>query len=69
MLAPPPEGTFDIEDGYLPMKAANRDSSHAAAKDSSPNQLPLLAEEPAVPVSTGSQKDKVRIDLMCLTVL
>nr|GLL36768.1 protein PIN-LIKES 6 [Ipomoea trifida] len=50
MLAPPPEGTFDIEDGHLPMKAPNRDSSHAA--------VPLLAEEPAVPVSTSSQKNK-----------
>ncbi|XP_031101701.1 protein PIN-LIKES 6 [Ipomoea triloba] len=60
MLAPPPEGTFDIEDGHLPMKAPNRDSSHAAAKDSSPEQLPLLAEEPAVPVSTSSQKNKIK---------
>lgn len=52
MLAPPPEGTFDIEDGHLPMKAPNRDSSHAA--------VPLLAEEPAVPVSTSSQKNKIK---------
>ncbi|XP_019188042.1 PREDICTED: protein PIN-LIKES 6 [Ipomoea nil] len=61
MLAPPPEGTFDIEDGgHLPMKAPNRDSSHAAAKDSSPEQIPLLAQEPAVPVSTSSQKNKIK---------
>lgn len=39
MLAPPSEGTFDIEDGSLPMKSP--------LKDSSLEQLPLLTLEEA----------------------
>lgn len=37
MLAPPPEGTFDIEDGCLPMKSPPEN-------DSTPEQVPLLTQ-------------------------
>ncbi|GLT51175.1 hypothetical protein SLA2020_246040 [Shorea laevis] len=51
MLAPPPEGTFDMEEANLPIKNA--------PKDSLPEQVPLLTLE-AVPVeSNESKKGKV----------
>ncbi|CAH9102344.1 unnamed protein product [Cuscuta europaea] len=61
MLAPPPEGTFDVEDGaHLPIKAPNRVTSHASAKNTSNEQLPLLVPEPATPELTSSHKDKIK---------
>ena len=56
MLAPPPEGTFDIEDiedGSLPMKTP--------PKDGTPEQVPLLTEEEdGMTNSNASKKIKVR---------
>lgn len=37
MLAPPPEGTFDIDEQHLPIKGC--------PKDVSPEQVPLLTQE------------------------
>ncbi|KAK9289643.1 hypothetical protein L1049_007801 [Liquidambar formosana] len=47
MLAPPPEGSFDIEDGNLPLKGPPRDGI--------PEQLPLLTHE-AVPTNENASK-------------
>lgn len=44
MLAPPPEGTFDIEDGNLPIKDP--------PKDATAEQLPLLTHEEAASVNS-----------------
>ncbi|KDP21833.1 hypothetical protein JCGZ_00620 [Jatropha curcas] len=49
MLAPPPEGSFDIEDGTLPIKNP--------PKDASPQQVPLLAPEEEVPVDSNVSKE------------
>lgn len=38
MLAPPPEGTFDVEDENLPIKSP--------PKNGPPMQVPLLAQDP-----------------------
>ncbi|KAK9755368.1 hypothetical protein RND81_01G020200 [Saponaria officinalis] len=40
MLAPPPEGTFDVEGGHLPTK------SHSHNANSTPEQVPLLSLDP-----------------------
>lgn len=53
MLAPPPEGTFDVEERALPLKSP--------AKDSSPEQIPLLLEESEFADSSASARGKVRI--------
>ncbi|KAK9986343.1 hypothetical protein SO802_031294 [Lithocarpus litseifolius] len=51
MLAPPPEGTFDIEDGNLPIKDP--------PKEATAEQLPLLTHEEAASVnSTASANPK-----------
>ncbi|CAL5416118.1 unnamed protein product [Camellia sinensis] len=47
MLEPPPEGTFDIEEGNLPIKYT--------AKDSTPVETPLLTEE-VVPTNSDAPK-------------
>lgn len=65
MLAPPPGGTFDIEDGNLPIKDP--------PKEATAEQLPLLTHEEAASVNstasanpkeehqpTASEKGKVR---------
>lgn len=44
MLAPPPEGTFDIEDGNLPIKDP--------PKEATAEQLPLLTHEEAASVNS-----------------
>ncbi|GKV02901.1 hypothetical protein SLEP1_g15279 [Rubroshorea leprosula] len=51
MLAPPPEGTFDMEEVNLPIKNA--------PKDSLPEQVPLLNLEAAPIESNESKKGKV----------
>ena len=52
MLAPPPEGTFDVEDRNLPIKNIS--------KDGNPEQVHLLQQE-SVPVSSDvHRKEKVR---------
>ncbi|KAL0282541.1 UNVERIFIED_CONTAM: protein PIN-LIKES 6 [Sesamum angustifolium] len=60
MLAPPPGGTFDVEDGNLPVKNPTRNSFNALAKDNSPEQLPLLAEEAIPAHSSVTKKEKVK---------
>lgn len=60
MLAPPPEGTFDLVDGHLPVKSPSKESSQAL-RDNSPEQVPLLAQEPVATDHTAQKKDKVRI--------
>lgn len=52
MLAPPPEGTFDIQEKQLPVKRPN-------SNDSSPEQVPLLSDE-AVPLPEDSNASKGR---------
>jgi hypothetical protein len=53
MLAPPLEGTFDIEDVNLPIKSS--------PKDGTPEQLPLLTDEEAASTNlNASEKGMVR---------
>ncbi|KAF8397064.1 hypothetical protein HHK36_018702 [Tetracentron sinense] len=49
MLAPPPEGTFDIEDGNIPIKSP---------LNNGPEQLPLIVHEPEPTDSNTSKKGK-----------
>lgn len=53
MLAPPPEGTFDNEDGNVPLKIPQ--------KDGSPENVPLLEQEASSMDSNNSNKGKVKI--------
>ena len=53
MFAPPPEGTFDLEDVSLPLKSS--------LKDASPEHVPLLMQEAAPMDSDNSKKGKVTI--------
>uniref|UniRef100_A0A5B7B0D1 Auxin efflux carrier family protein n=1 Tax=Davidia involucrata TaxID=16924 RepID=A0A5B7B0D1_DAVIN len=52
MLAPPVEGTFDIEDKNLPIKSPQ--------KDSSPEEVPLLMQEVVPTNSKGSKNGKIK---------
>ncbi|KAI8559559.1 hypothetical protein RHMOL_Rhmol04G0183800 [Rhododendron molle] len=52
MLEPPPEGTFDIEDVKLPTKNP--------AKDSSPEQVPLVKHEVVPTISDAPKKGKIK---------
>ncbi|XVF29757.1 hypothetical protein REPUB_Repub15cG0149700 [Reevesia pubescens] len=56
MFAPPPEGTFDLEDGNLPLKSPE--------KDASPEYVPLLMQEAAPTDSDNSKKGKIKIFLV-----
>ncbi|ESR42893.1 hypothetical protein CICLE_v10011730mg [Citrus x clementina] len=49
MLAPPPEGTFDIDEESLPIKNSSKDATPA------PEQIPLLTEE-AEPKDSNNPK-------------
>ncbi|KAI9107972.1 hypothetical protein K1719_020845 [Acacia pycnantha] len=49
MLAPPPEGTFDIDNESLPIKSAPK-------SDGSPEQVPLLTEEEAASTDPNVSK-------------
>ncbi|KAL1180783.1 hypothetical protein V6Z11_A02G001900 [Gossypium hirsutum] len=51
MLAPPPEGTFDNEDGNVPLKIPQ--------KDGSPENVPLLEQEASSMDSDNSNKGKI----------
>lgn len=51
MFAPPPEGTFDLDDVSLPLKSSQ--------KDDSSEHVPLLMEEDAPMDSDNSKKGKV----------
>ncbi|EPS68823.1 auxin efflux carrier component, auxin transport protein, partial [Genlisea aurea] len=58
MLAPPPEGTFDIEEADRTIKNnTTRSSSSVNAKENLPEQLPLLADD-ALPLHSSISKDK-----------
>ncbi|TYI38074.1 hypothetical protein ES332_A02G001600v1 [Gossypium tomentosum] len=52
MLAPPPEGTFDNEDGNVPLKIPQ--------KDGSPENVPLLEQEASSMDSDNSNKGKMK---------
>ncbi|CAI9768434.1 unnamed protein product [Fraxinus pennsylvanica] len=63
MLAPPPEGTFDVEERNLLIKNPPKNSSNNPAKNSSSKQVPLLTEEAtaATPTNSGiSKKEKIK---------
>ncbi|PIN05663.1 putative membrane protein [Handroanthus impetiginosus] len=63
MLAPPPGGSFDVEDGNLPIKNPTRNSSSAHVNDGSPEQIPLLEEDDVPANSSATKKEKVKIFL------
>ncbi|XP_062073074.1 protein PIN-LIKES 6 [Humulus lupulus] len=50
MLAPPPEGSFDIDDGNLPIKGPSKEDG------SSPEQVPLLTHEEALQTNSNASK-------------
>ncbi|XP_021723338.1 protein PIN-LIKES 6-like [Chenopodium quinoa] len=54
MLAPPPEGTFEVEGGHLPIKSQQHSGSET------PEQAPLLPRDPGPLTSHVSQKGKVK---------
>ncbi|CAL1373140.1 unnamed protein product [Linum trigynum] len=58
MLAPPPEGTFDIEDGNVPIKSPLKDAPF--------EQLPLLSHENVFKESGASKKEKIMEFLVLL---
>ncbi|XP_022860830.1 protein PIN-LIKES 6-like [Olea europaea var. sylvestris] len=60
MLAPPPEGTFDVEEQNLPVKNPPKNSFSNPAKDSSPEQVPLLTEETTSTNSSVTKKEKIK---------
>ncbi|KAK6118169.1 hypothetical protein DH2020_048070 [Rehmannia glutinosa] len=60
MLAPPPGGTFDVEDENLPVKNT-RNNANALAKDNPPERTPLLADEAIPAHSSGSKKEKMQV--------
>ncbi|XP_051130595.1 protein PIN-LIKES 6 [Andrographis paniculata] len=60
MLAPPPGGTFDVDDENLSMKNHTRNNSNSLTKDNSPEQLPLLAEEAIRNHASITRKEKVK---------
>lgn len=53
MLAPPPEGTFDIEEENLPLKNPTK-------ANTTPEQVPLLTQEAEPSDSDTPKKGKVR---------
>lgn len=60
MLAPPPEGSFDVEESSLPLKRST--------KDSSPEQTPLLIEESELTDSSAPTKGKVRASKVIFSI-
>ncbi|XVE84293.1 hypothetical protein DITRI_Ditri17bG0001300 [Diplodiscus trichospermus] len=52
MFAPPPEGTFDLEDVDLPLKNPQREAS--------PEHVPLLTQEAEPKDSDNSKKEKIK---------
>lgn len=60
MLAPPPEGTFDVEEQNLPTKNPPKSSCSNPAEDSSPEQVPLLTEEATSTKSSVSKEEKIK---------
>lgn len=60
MLAPPPEGTFDVEEQNLPTKNPPKSSCSNPAEDSSPEQVSLLTEEATSTNSSVSKEEKIK---------
>lgn len=60
MLAPPPEGTFDIDEASLPIKNSSKDDTTA------PEQVPLLNDDSVPSYSDVPKRGKVRINLICV---
>lgn len=60
MLAPPREGTFDIEDARLPIKIHNKETLPSNPSGSSAEQVPLLATNVEPADSSSSKKEKVK---------
>ncbi|CAA0827265.1 Auxin efflux carrier family protein [Striga hermonthica] len=60
MLAPPPGGSFEVEDGNLPIKNPLGNSTNALDRDRPPEQTPLLAVEDVPARSNEVKKDKVK---------
>ncbi|GFP87952.1 hypothetical protein PHJA_000938900 [Phtheirospermum japonicum] len=60
MFAPPPGGTFDLENGNLPVKNPSRNNANDLAKDGPPEQTPLLEVEDIPAHSSASENDKVK---------
>lgn len=58
MLAPPPEGSFDIDYGNLPVKGPPKE-------DGSPEQVPLLTQEEAVQTNSNVSKGNM-VRIICL---
>ncbi|WJZ92351.1 hypothetical protein VitviT2T_011353 [Vitis vinifera] len=52
MLAPPPEGTFDLDEQHLPIKGC--------PKDGSPEQVPLLTQEVLSSDLNASKQGKIK---------
>ncbi|KAL8038876.1 hypothetical protein ABFX02_10G000400 [Erythranthe guttata] len=63
MLAPPDGGTFDVEDGDVPIKIPTTTSSFLN-KDTSPEQLPLLSDEATLARSNATKKGYKVKDLL-----
>lgn len=61
MLAPPPEGTFDIKDRSIPVKNL--------LKDNTPAHVPLLVQEVASTYSDAPKKEEVRLHFALLFAL
>lgn len=51
MLAPPPEGTFDLDEAHLPIKQPSENGT--------PEATPLLADESESPESDTIPREKV----------
>lgn len=66
MLAPPPGGTFDVDDSSLPLRNPLKDGAEVT-KDSPVEKVPLLTQD-AHPNSNPNQvkKGKVRIYMYSL---
>ncbi|GAA0146689.1 hypothetical protein LIER_06586 [Lithospermum erythrorhizon] len=59
MLSPPPEGTFYVEDGNLPVKSPQKDSSQISVKHRTTVQVPLLVGEPEATDDINGPKTKI----------
>ncbi|KAL5550370.1 hypothetical protein UlMin_000546 [Ulmus minor] len=65
MLEPPPEGTFDIDEGILPIK--NTPNGSTPPNGTTPEQVPLIAHEEDVQTdSNASGKTKIKAFLAYL---
>ncbi|KAL3644416.1 Protein PIN-LIKES 6 [Castilleja foliolosa] len=60
MFAPPPGGTFDVEDGALPIKYPSRNDNNSLDNDDAPEETPLLEVDDIPAHSSASEKDTVK---------